>query len=226
VEHACHRCGRTVEDGVPFCKNCGAPQIRVAGTVAPPEVLPPEGPNEQAGPSLPQPASASFPEIPGRTAILWSQALPGAALAGLIATIGIFLGPGMFGVGMLVAGFLSVALYRRRLKYVWITNGMGAKLGAAAGAIGSGLFTLVTAVGILVFHAGDKLREAAIQAIDQAAARNPDPKAQEMLQQLKTPDGLVLVVSLGMLFTFVLFVLLSSLGGVIGAASLRKKRDF
>lgn len=132
----------------------------------------------------------------------------------------------MFGVGMLVAGFLSVALYRRRLKYVWITNGMGAKLGAAAGAIGSGLFTLVTAVGILVFHAGDKLREAAIQAIDQAAARNPDPKAQEMLQQLKTPDGLVLVVSLGMLFTFVLFVLLSSLGGVIGAASLRKKRDF
>jgi hypothetical protein len=130
----------------------------------------------------------------------------------------------MFGVGMLVAGFLSVAFYQRRVKHARITNGMGARLGAAAGAIGSVLFATVTAVATLVFHAGDKLREAALRALDQAAARNPDPQAQEMVQHLKTPEGLVLVVALGMLFTFVFFVLLSSVGGIMGAVFLRKRR--
>jgi hypothetical protein len=132
----------------------------------------------------------------------------------------------MFGIGMLVGGFLSVALYHRKLRDAWITSGMGARLGAAAGAIGFGLFALVTSVGALLFHTGDKLRQAAIQAIDQAAARNPDPRAQEMVQQLKTPEGVVLIIAFGMLFTFVFFVLLSSLGGVIGAASFRRTRNF
>lgn len=192
-----------------------------------PEVLPAD-PGQQEQPTLPRPVTVVLPEGPisGKTTIQWSQALPGAALAGLVAALGIFLGPGMFGVGMLVGGFLSVALYHRRLKDTWITSGMGARLGAAAGAIGFGLFALVISTGTLLFHTGDKLRQAAVQAIDQAAARNPDPRAQEMVQQLKTPEGLVLIIGFGLLFTFVFFLLLSSLGGVIGAVSLRKRRDF
>ncbi len=193
-----------------------------------PEVLQASDADQQALQTLPQPASVVLPEglISRKAAIQWSQALPGAALAGLVSALGIFLGPGMFGIGMLVGGFLSVALYRRKLGDAGISSGMGARLGAAAGAIGFGLFALVLSTGILLFHAGDKLRQAALQAIEQAAARNPDPRAQEMVQQLKSPEGVVLIIVLGLLFTFVFFLLLSSLGGVIGAVSLRKRRDF
>src|SRR3954471_11075207 len=30
MQHACHQCGAPVDDGTPFCKQCNAPQIRVA----------------------------------------------------------------------------------------------------------------------------------------------------------------------------------------------------
>src|SRR6202046_4320983 len=30
MDHPCYQCGHIVEDGKPFCAQCGAPQIRVA----------------------------------------------------------------------------------------------------------------------------------------------------------------------------------------------------
>ena len=30
MDHPCYKCGHLVEDGKPFCAQCGAPQIRVA----------------------------------------------------------------------------------------------------------------------------------------------------------------------------------------------------
>ena len=30
MDHPCYKCGHSVEDGKPFCLECGAPQIRVA----------------------------------------------------------------------------------------------------------------------------------------------------------------------------------------------------
>ena len=29
MDHSCYKCGHSVEDGKPFCGQCGAPQIRV-----------------------------------------------------------------------------------------------------------------------------------------------------------------------------------------------------
>ena len=30
MDHPCYKCGHSIEDGKPFCSQCGAPQIRVA----------------------------------------------------------------------------------------------------------------------------------------------------------------------------------------------------
>src|ERR1700737_1034985 len=37
MDHPCHKCGHSIEDGKAFCAQCGAPQIRVA--VAEPSAL-------------------------------------------------------------------------------------------------------------------------------------------------------------------------------------------
>ncbi len=40
MDHPCHKCGQSAEDGVPFCSHCGAPQIRVAMAEPAPVELP------------------------------------------------------------------------------------------------------------------------------------------------------------------------------------------
>ncbi len=152
------------------------------------------------------------------------HALRSAAQAGLIAAalMAIPLGAS-FGLGMLAAGFLSVLFYRRRVFGANLTSGLGMRLGALSGLFGFGIFAVLSALETAVFHSGGELRAALMQAVEQAASRNADPQAQQMLQWLKTSQGLMLVMILGLVVMFFLFVILSSLGGVLGAVALRRK---
>jgi len=208
MEHPCEKCGAAVEDGIPFCRHCGAPQIRV-------------------GVSYGEGAPQSNPRIPiisyaPTNAIQWSQALPSTALAGLIAAVLMFIPLGAFGLGMLAGGFLAVFFYRRRVPLP-VTPSLGAKLGAASGTLGFGIFAIFMAVEVLVLHTGGELRAALLQALEQSASRTSDPQAQQVLAYLKSPAGLALVMGLGLAFLFVFFLILSSLGGALGAAVLRRK---
>lgn len=128
----------------------------------------------------------------------------------------------LFGVGLLAGGFLSVALYRRRRPGT-ITAGMGARLGLVTGGLGFAIFSIIRGAGILIFHTGARLHQEMLQALDQAAARNPDPQAQAVLQYFKSPEGLTLVIALALVATFISFLLLSTLGGVLGGVTLGKK---
>jgi hypothetical protein len=129
-----------------------------------------------------------------------------------------------FGLGMLAAGFLCVLFYRRRAVHPNLTSGLGIRLGALSGLFGFGIFAALSALETAVFHAGGELRAALMQAIEQAASRNTDPQAQQMIQYLKTPQGLIVVMLMGMVVMFFLFMILSSLGGVLGAVTLRRKK--
>ncbi|MBZ5572995.1 MAG: zinc ribbon domain-containing protein [Acidobacteriia bacterium] len=211
MEHPCYKCGAGVEDGTPFCPQCNAPQIRVAGvSLAQSSELPEVIPGRLAGTS----ASA---------AIQWSQALPSAALAGLFAAFLMFIPLGAFGLGMIAAGVLAVLFYQRHNPANILTPGMGARLGAVSGVLGFGIFAVFIAVAILVFHGGGELRAAMLQTIEQSATRTSDPQAQRLFDYLKSPDGLVVMVLFWLVVVFVLFLILSSLGGALGAALLRRK---
>ena len=209
MEHPCDKCGALVEDGVPFCKQCNAPQIRVGATLV-------EGlsGNQHPTPGLPH---------AGATAIQWSQALPSAALAGLIAAVLMFIPLGAFGLGMIAAGVLAVLFYRRRSPVANLSPGMGARLGAVSGMLGFGIFAVFTSVEVLVFHSGGQLRAALLEAVQQSAARTSDPQAQQVLNYLKSPPGLALVMVLGLALMFVVFLIFSSLGGALGALLLQRK---
>jgi hypothetical protein len=220
VEHPCYQCKATVEEGIPFCPHCNAPQIRVFGGG-----VPESGTLEPAFSGVQHPESQSHIHTSAVTGMVWPQALPAAIQAGLIgAFLMIIPVAASFGLGMFSAGFLAVLFYQRRVFNAPLTSGLGARLGALSGMFGFGIFGVLTAIETLVFHSGGELRQALIQAVEQAAARNSDPQAQQMLQYLRSPQGLALVMIFGLLFMFLLFVVLSSLGGVLGSAMLRRKQ--
>jgi hypothetical protein len=203
VEHSCYKCGSPVEDGTAFCPHCGAAQIRVASeevrrSVEPGEVVTPSGPIATGG-------------------IQWSKALPAAALAGLIAAGIIPLGT--FALGMISAGVLAVLFYRRRNPGVTMSPGMGARLGVVSGVVGLGIFSVLIAIEVLVFHNGGKLRAFLLEPLEQYAARFPDPQARQFLPYFKSPPGLALIVVM-MFFACLIF---SSLSGTLAATLLRRR---
>lgn len=196
-----------MEEGTPFCKHCNAPQIRVAT------------PEDFA--TLPNSVVAAYHDP---TRIDWAKAFPGIVTSGIVSAMLMVIPPlGAFGLGMIAAGILAVILYRRAFA-AEITPGMGAKLGIATGGIGFAIVALFTAIQLLIFHSGSELRDAMLQAVEQAASRNPDPQAQQLLTYLKTPEGLGIVMALSLSVMLVGFLIFSSAGGALGAILLRPKK--
>lgn len=214
MEHSCYQCGAVIAEGTPFCRHCNAPQIRVALATPEPAVV-----AETADENVPR-----YSPAVQATGLVWPQALPAAAQAGLIAAVLMIVPLGAsFGLGMLAAGFLCVHFYRRRLNHVDLTYGLGARLGALSGLLGFACFSIFTAIETTVFRSGGDLRAALMQAVEQAMARNSDPQVQPLLNYLKTPQGLAVVLIMGMVMMFFLFLILSSLGGILGAVTLRRR---
>jgi hypothetical protein len=155
--------------------------------------------------------------------IEWSQALPATALAGLIAAVLMMTPLAGFGLGMLIGGSLSVVFYRRRIPVVHVTPGMGARLGMVTGILGGGIFAALLSIGTMLFHAWDGVRAKLIEVVEQTAARNPDPQAQQAMEFFKSPEGIVLLLTTALIGTLIAFVIFSGLGGALGAALLRRK---
>lgn len=123
------------------------------------------------------------------------------------------------GLGMMVAGFLAVLFYRRRLKLRSVTIGLGAKLGALCGILASGVLALGIAVAAIVFHQGERMHKGVLDLMQQSFARLSTPPPPEVVEMFKGPAGIVLLVFV-FLFATLLF---STLGGMIGAALLGRK---
>jgi hypothetical protein len=156
-------------------------------------------------------------------AVQWHKALSSILVAGFFAAVLMLVPLGAFGLGMLAAGFLCVVLYRRRNPIADPTPGAGARLGAATGITGFAFFGILTAIEVMVFHSGPELRAALLQQVQESASRATDPQAQQMFEYLKSPPGLALIMTMGLIVMFVLFLIFASLGGAIGAYLLRRR---
>ena len=153
-----------------------------------------------------------------------NAALPSAAWAGLVAALIMIVPLGAFGFGMLAGGWLAVVLYRRRVPNALITPGMGAKLGAASGAIGYGILVVLLALSLVFLHTGNELRQALTQAIQQAIARSSDPGAKEALAALQSPQGITIVLIFAFILMFCIYLIVASIGGALSAVLLRPKK--
>ncbi len=173
MEHPCHQCGAPVEDGTAFCKQCGAPQIRVPVEEPATQPLPPGTPGEVQPPAEPVTLAGAPEALPA--GIDWAQAVPGAALAGALlalAWVVPFLG---FLLWLLAGGTLGVMIYRRRVPGAALTPRLGARIGAVTGLFGFGVFAVVLGLELLATRGSGRLRQMLQQVIQETAARNPGP---------------------------------------------------
>jgi hypothetical protein len=213
VEHSCYQCGAVVEDGIPFCRQCRAPQIRVATAevVAPAEIIP-ESFSPQHSPTI---ASPNFD---------WAHALRAAALAGLVGLVLFIILRRAFALDMVTAGFLAVYFYYRKNPFSKLSAGTGALLGALSGAFATVLMAVPLSFVIFIARSGGDRRAEIMAALQDQLAHNPDPHAHELLEYLKTPEGFTLIMIVFLIVMLILCIVLSSLGGAIGAALLRRKQ--
>ena len=100
---------------------------------------------------------------------------------------------------------------------------MGACLGALSGSLGFLLSTILFVVGVAVTGSWNQVRDIVSQQINATVARNPDPKVQELANQIKSGDGFVAMMIAGLLITAFVIVIVSTLAGWMAARSLERR---
>lgn len=221
-----------MEEGIPFCPHCRAPQIRVAAPESPAE-LSPAAPSGETPPVLPLPGTSPWGPpraglAPPGEPIHWNQVWQGALLAGVGAALLCSLPFVALGslFWLLIAGALTVSMYQRRVPTAVVRPGMGMRIGALAGVFAFAITAVMSTV--LFATEGDQLRQMMEEQLRSSMAKAPDPRSQEIMQQflakLATPEGLATFFLWVLVLIAVVFVLFSAAGGAIGASMSARRR--
>ena len=234
MEHVCHQCGASVEDGRPFCRQCNGPQIRVAIAEAEPVSVASDEHDEASGEFSQASLPAAYPDTHFRAAyktsfqkagsINFPRAWSAAAVAVLLAaglTIIPFGAP--VGLGILVGGFLSVFFYRRKNPSPNLSLGTGFKLGALSGILGYAFSVAFLGLGTSTFHAGGDFHKKLLDVLQQHSPAGADAQLQQVMDFYKTSQGFTVMLVIGLVMALAAFLVLSGLGGLIGAAVLKRK---
>jgi hypothetical protein len=100
----------------------------------------------------------------------------------------------------------------------------GAKLGAACGILFFAIATVLETAAMAVMHTGNQVREKVMEALQQAAARSNDAQVQAAFEQFKTPQGIALMLVLGVFVLLIISIAAGSLAGALTGAVLGRKR--
>ena len=219
MDHPCYKCGHSVEDGKPFCAQCGAPQIRVAmpepaQTVPAVEEVVPVS-DREVGAFLPPISAVSLP-------VRWPHTMRSCVLAASVGVGLTVLGLRPF-AGALITGFLAVAFSRQRGAGTVIRAAAGARLGALSGLVFFGGSTILQLLAVVVLHKGAEIRSQMIDTFQQAAARYPGPELQPVLDFVKSPGGFTFMMVASLFVGFMAFTILGGVGGALGASLLRRR---
>ena len=220
MEQSCYKCGQTVEEGVPFCPHCSAPQIRVViAEPAPPPLAFASAATSQDAAVLP--ASQTVPVL--ALPMQWSQALKPCALAALVAFL-IGLWSQSVIVAMLAAGFLAVIFHGRPRSGTPLRASEAARLGALAGILCSVIVSLFMGFAATVPDVRAKMQDECIASAQKLSAWFPaNPAIQEQIDELKTPRGFVMALIKAGIVLFVLSIVLAGAGGALGGAMLGRR---
>ncbi len=218
MEQPCYKCGQVVEEGVPFCPHCSAPQIRVVlAEPAPSPIFAAVGPSQDTA-AFPSAQIVPVLALP----MQWAEAFRPCALAALVASLLMSMGLNPF-VAMFSVGFLAVVFYRQRRRGIPIKAAAGAALGALGGLLWFAMSSVLEALIVIFLHKVPDLRNELILKIQQAASQTSDPQVQGVFERLKTQGGLEFLMLAGLLFAFLASIILGGLGGALGATILGRR---
>lgn len=237
MEHVCHQCGASVEDGRPFCRQCNGPQIRVAIAEADPVSIADADSEGESSPDLPsRPHAATFPAAAFRDpykpasysagAMDWPRAWRASAFAVLLAAILTIIPFGApVGLGIVIGGFLSVFFYRRTMPTPHLTLGAGGRVGALSGILGYVASIAFLRFGTSTFTEGGELHQKLLAILQQHPPTGGDSQVQQAMDFYKSSQGFTVMIVVGLVMALAAFLLLSGLGGLIGAALLKRKTN-
>jgi hypothetical protein len=127
---------------------------------------------------------------------------------------------------LLIAGYMTVSIYQRRLPTAVVRPGMGMRIGALAGVFAFAITAIMSTV--LFATEGDQLRQMMEEQLKASMAKAPDPRSAEIMQQfmakLATPEGLATFFLWVLVLIAVIFVLFSAAGGALGASTSARRR--
>ena len=216
MEQLCYKCGQTVEEGIPFCPHCSAPQIRVIVAEPPVEAVLPA----QSGAAAMSHSQAPAVVLPTG----WSAALRPCLLAAFSAVLLAVLGLYPF-VAMLITGFLAVLFYRQRWSGTAIRPSTGVRLGVLSGLLWFAIFSIVGAIQVLFLHKGPELRDGLLKLIEKAASQTTDPQLVAAFDRFKTPAGLEFLMVFLLVCFFFMSIALSIVGGALAGTILSRRRQ-
>lgn len=152
------------------------------------------------------------------TRVVWGSAFKKCLIAAatLLLVLIALRGPLLVFLAIPAAGWFSAYLYSRNLP---ITAGMGARIGAVTGLIAYGFYAVIFGIA-MVFQRAQVMNEVK-RAFREAAARNPDPQAQQIVEKMMSPEGIAVVFTLVAIVLLFMFLILASVGGAIGGASAK-----
>lgn len=135
-----------------------------------------------------------------------------------------------FGLLVLVAAVAWGTLRHQRQYAGHISAGTGARHGALLGVLAYVfallLETLAFALTLFFGRNSSDFRDELIKQIQQAATRAPDPQSQAIMQWFTTNEGLIVLVALGLVFLFILFLVsATATGAVVGAMGNNKPQS-
>lgn len=217
----CPHCNSTIEQTCRFCPNCGASLI----TIVPP--TPPEASPQDLGVTagLAAPVPVAPPPLLLAPALLRPALIGGVVMGGLSSLPFLNFCCCLW---MLGGGVLASYLYLAQAPPGFAaTSTDGARVGLVAGFFGfvtqSVLFGLFQAVMSMAGRAPFSTRFR--DQLQQVLARQGDmpPESRQFLDWLSTPAGAAFLVVLTITTFFVAFILLGTLGGMVGANWFSKK---
>jgi len=124
------------------------------------------------------------------------------------------------GLGVLAAGFLAVAFYRRRRPFAQLGPGLGLRLGSLSGALAFGILSASLAAAVAVFHSWHQVQQKLLEMLREASTHNPYPIPPEVMEFVQTPAGFVAFLAM----TLIALMIFACLGGVIGGLLLRRNK--
>jgi hypothetical protein len=218
MEQPCYKCGQAVEEGIPFCPHCSAPQIRVviaetaqaspgAATMAPTG-------DGAAILAMAQPS----PQVSSHRV----QVLKWCALAGILSFVLVKLN---LLIAVFAAGFLSVVFHRWRLQDRPSNGVVGAGIGALGGLMFFAFGAALMALGLAFPDTRETFRAQMMDSAQKLAASRPgEPQVQVLIEQLKTPEGFVTTMIVAGIVLLILCPLIASLGGALAGTLFGRRR--